>query len=117
MLQNFTNSPPRRTQEDKKWKANIQVINLKGISMGQLHITGLKLLRKVLKLGQGLNPENIDKSYIINVPWFFSGAWGIIKQALNKQILAKITVSSGNCKDELMKHLGSEELYNDFMNT
>mmetsp|Transcript_6591 Transcript_6591/g.7546 ORF Transcript_6591/g.7546 Transcript_6591/m.7546 type:complete len:278 (-) Transcript_6591:502-1335(-) len=114
-MQNYGNAEKDAT--DKEWKGNVQVVNLKGISMGQLHISGLRLLNRVLKIAQGLAPENLTKSYIINAPWYFQGAWGIIKKGLNKGIIEKVRVTSGDCKDELVSYFGSEEGYNDFMNS
>eukprot|EP00511_Aplanochytrium_stocchinoi_P009636 CAMPEP_0204868422 /NCGR_PEP_ID=MMETSP1348-20121228/26513_1 /ASSEMBLY_ACC=CAM_ASM_000700 /TAXON_ID=215587 /ORGANISM="Aplanochytrium stocchinoi, Strain GSBS06" /LENGTH=281 /DNA_ID=CAMNT_0052021341 /DNA_START=20 /DNA_END=865 /DNA_ORIENTATION=- len=115
VMQNYSNSAPRRNSNDEKWKANVEIINLQGISMAHLHISGLRLLNRILKLAQDVAPEILGKSYIINAPWFFSGAWAIIKRVLAQEIIDKVTVSSGNCKEEIVEHLGSEELYEDLI--
>lgn len=109
-MQNYMNTAPRRDPEDKAWKGSVDIINLKGISMSHLHIRGLNLLNRVLKIAQLVAPEIMDKTYIINAPWFFSAAWSIIKKVLAPEIVAKVTITSGDAKDELLKLVTPEQL-------
>uniref|UniRef100_A0A7S3PQP5 CRAL-TRIO domain-containing protein n=1 Tax=Aplanochytrium stocchinoi TaxID=215587 RepID=A0A7S3PQP5_9STRA len=117
-MQNYANTPPRKSSENSKWNGSIDVINLKGISMSHLHISGLRLLNRVLKIAQLVAPEIMDKTYIIHAPWFFSAAWAIIKNVLAPDIVAKVVITSGSAEKEILEHLGGDrEQYEDLLNS
>mmetsp|Transcript_4915 Transcript_4915/g.6016 ORF Transcript_4915/g.6016 Transcript_4915/m.6016 type:complete len:280 (+) Transcript_4915:123-962(+) len=117
-IHNYANSEPRKSSDQKRWRSSIDIIDLKGISMAHLHISGLRVLNRVLKLAQIVAPEIMDKTYIINSPWFFSAAWSVIKKVLAPQIVAKVTITSGSAEDEILEHLGGDrEAYEDLISS
>mmetsp|Transcript_15607 Transcript_15607/g.17632 ORF Transcript_15607/g.17632 Transcript_15607/m.17632 type:complete len:277 (-) Transcript_15607:369-1199(-) len=114
-LQKHSNSPSMRQTEEGKWKRQIEVFDLNGISTKQLHMKGLKILKEVLGLGQHLFPENVERTYMLNAPWFFSGAWNIVKHALDKETQKKVVISRYDCRKQLSELLGSEALFDEMM--
>mmetsp|Transcript_20459 Transcript_20459/g.24786 ORF Transcript_20459/g.24786 Transcript_20459/m.24786 type:complete len:277 (-) Transcript_20459:1050-1880(-) len=114
-LQKLSNTPPLRRPEENKWKRQVEIYDMNGISMKQLHIKGLLVLKEVLGSGQFLFPENVEKTYVINAPWYFSGAWNVIKHALDKETANKMTISRGDCRKEFIELLGDEGLVDEMM--
>lgn len=108
ILQNFGNREIK-PQDETAWAQTVEIFDLKNISLSQLHISGLRVLARVLKIGQDVFPDTLEKSYIINAPWFFAAAWKIIKLGLNARTIARVTISRGNCKTEIAKHVNSED--------
>ena len=53
----------------------MEIYDLKGVGRHQLGMSGLLVLKRILGIGQGLYPENLDRTIIINAPWFFSGTF------------------------------------------
>jgi len=102
-LQNQSNSSTfqESISGDYQWKGMIEIYDLKGIGMHSLHMPGIMMLNRVLKLGQGNYPENLRVCYIINAPWFFGGTWSIISKVLDPNTVKKINVCRGIPRDKL----------------
>jgi len=61
-------------------------------------------------IGQDRYPECMGKFYIINAPWTFSAAWGVIKPWLDEVTVAKINILGTGYKDVLLKQIDEENL-------
>ena len=75
----------------------------------QLHLPSLRILARVLKIGQDHYPENMRKTFFINAPMVFSAAWAIVSTVLDERTLAKITITSGDGGDDLRDYVGGTE--------
>lgn len=89
-----------------------EIHDFEGCSRKQFHMSGLKVLKDVLSIGQGVYPEQVQRSYLINAPWFMTFAVSVISVVLDKATKAKIVVKRNDCKDQILELLGgNEELY------
>lgn len=115
--QNYANSSPRREETDDKWRGNVEIYDFKGVNRHQLAMHGLLVLKRVLALGQGNYPENLDRTFLINVPWYFSAVWKVISIVLNKRTLEKVVISSGDSRKKITEMMGSEDVVNELFST
>jgi hypothetical protein len=85
--------------------AMVEVHDLKGLRFSQLYMPGLRMLARVLALGQAHYPENLHRCVIIHAPTIFAIAWRVIGAVLNERTRAKITVLADDgveCLTEVM---------------
>eukprot|EP00924_Labyrinthula_sp_SR-Ha-C_P003293 maker-scaffold_15-snap-gene-5.59-mRNA-1 protein AED:0.00 eAED:0.00 QI:130/1/1/1/1/1/3/61/274 len=116
-LQNFGNSRIK-AEEDKEWKGTIEIYDFKNLGRNQIDVKGLSILKNVLRLGQTMSPENLQKSYLINVPWFFKNfMWPVIKKCMNEYTVHKVFVDDGylGARQDLEKHFGDSDLLEQFL--
>ena len=69
------------------------IIDEKGLGWG--FASRLKFVKFVNGIVGERFPESVDKVYIVNAPLIFSGLFAMIKPALDKDLVAKISVTSG----------------------
>jgi hypothetical protein len=87
--QNVSN-PPHTPSRD--FRGMVQIYDLKGCSMSQLHWGGLQMISRVIKLGQEHYPENLSRAVVTHAPRFFTMVWKVISSVLHENTRAKITV-------------------------
>ncbi len=76
-LQNVAFAPGTRSAE---WAGPVEIYDLKGLSSDQLHLPGLMMLSRVLKVGASLFPDNLGLAVVINAPRIFNFAWQLIRR-------------------------------------
>ena len=103
-LQNETN-----TGDGTPWRGMVEVHNLRGVGFSHIYVPGLRMLARVLKIGQDHYPENMRKTFFINAPMVFSAALAIVSTVLDERTLAKITITSGDGGDDLRDYVGGAE--------
>ena len=92
----------------RDWKGNIEIYDMEMLSIWQIHVSGLRLLSRVLSIGQAHYPESLRKQFIINTPRLFSAAWATVSMVLSERTLAKVTISSDASVVELEELLGGK---------
>lgn len=83
------------------WRGFVEIHDVSGIGMKQLHVPGVLMLSRVLNIGKGHYPDNLRCAFIVGAPFFFSGAWSIISKVLDAQTVEKITVSAKVPRDKM----------------
>ena len=86
--------------------------------MGMFGKSTQNLLKLFTGLMQNNYPENLGKSYIVNSPLLFKGAWAIVKNFLDEKTVAKVSVHSNGQKslleaideDQLIEYLGGKNM-------
>ena len=91
------------------WHGMVEVYDLGGLSFSQLHVPGIRMLSRVLAIGQAHYPENLRKGFIINAPMIISGVWAMISPVLHANTRAKLQILRTDGREELLAILGSEE--------
>jgi len=87
------------------WKSFIEIHDLSGLGLSQLHMPGILMLTRVLKVGQGHYPENLRVAYIVNAPFLFAGAWKVISKVLDPATVEKINVSANVPRDKISQYI------------
>eukprot|EP00516_Mucochytrium_quahogii_P009828 CAMPEP_0203777144 /NCGR_PEP_ID=MMETSP0099_2-20121227/7214_1 /ASSEMBLY_ACC=CAM_ASM_000209 /TAXON_ID=96639 /ORGANISM=" , Strain NY0313808BC1" /LENGTH=493 /DNA_ID=CAMNT_0050676381 /DNA_START=366 /DNA_END=1847 /DNA_ORIENTATION=- len=117
LLQNHANSRPFQANQEPQvfigpkgyqWRKMVEIHDLSGISFSQLHLPGILMLNRVLKIGQNNYPENLECAHICNAPWFFTSAWKLISKVLDPATVARINIH-GKVPEEQLGKLMSEE--------
>ena len=91
------------------WHGMLEIHDLSGTGFGHLHIPMLRMLTRVLKIGQDHYPENLRKLWYINAPRIYSAAWAIISTAMSARTIAKVSIRSDDGGDELRREVGGAE--------
>lgn len=79
------------------------IIDEKGLGMG--FASRLKFVQFVNSVVGERFPESVDKVYIVNAPYVFAALFSLIKPALHKDLVAKISITSGVPRELLRERL------------
>ena len=79
------------------------IVDEKGLSWG--FASRLKFVKFVNGIVGERFPESVDKIYIVNAPVIFAGLFAMVKPALHKEFVAKISVTSGIPRELLRRNL------------
>lgn len=112
LLQRISNSHPFSTntgEESYKSKKMVEIYDFNHLSRKQFSMSGIKVLKDVLGLGQVVFPEQSERAYMINTPFFFSACWSIISRVLDKVTRDKTVISRYGCDKEITELLGSKD--------
>ncbi|KAF8250472.1 hypothetical protein K440DRAFT_580630 [Wilcoxina mikolae CBS 423.85] len=89
------------------------IMDLKGVGVTSIpQVYGF--LKKVSAISQNYYPERLGKLYIINAPWGFAGAFGMVKGFLDPVTVQKIHVLGGSYQSTLLEQIPAENLPKDF---
>ena len=86
----------------------VEIYDLQGLSFSQLHVGALRMLARVLKIGQDHYMESLHRCIIFNAPKVFAIAWSIISTVLNERTRAKTLILSNDGRECLQEVLGLE---------
>lgn len=87
-----------------------EIYDLQGI--GREHfacLIGLRMLPRVLSIGQKHYPENLRTALILNAPPGFESIWNMIRSVLHERTQAKIHITRGDGRQLLSLVLGIDE--------
>jgi len=87
-------------------KKLLEIHDLKGCSLAQVHVPALRVLARTLKIGQDHYMESLHRCVIINAPRVFALAWSIISSVLHERTRAKTLILSGDGVDTLVEVTG-----------
>jgi len=75
-------------------------------------VIGLRMMPRVLSIGQKHYPENLRSAIILNAPRGLDGIWNFLRQVLHERTQAKVHITGADGKDLLPEVLGtsSEEV-------
>lgn len=79
----------------------VEIYDLKGLSLSQMYIPGIRMLSRVFKLGQEHYPESLHRCIVIHAPRVFAIAWSIVSLVLHERTRAKTIILSGDGLDVL----------------
>lgn len=85
------------------------IIDLKGVPLSQFNQVR-KVLASLSHIASDYYPETMARMFIINAPTLFTAIWQIIKQMLDENTVAKISVIGSGYKEELLKIIPKENL-------
>lgn len=121
LLQRFANSPSFTSKEvifpndevnkdadslNTKYRRNIEIYDWKRVTRKQVHIQGLKIVRDVLGSGAHVFPEHVEKTFMINTPWYFTMIWAVFSVILDKESKGKGVISKTDCTKQISSLLG-----------
>ena len=87
----------------------VEVYDLSGLSFSQLHMPGLRMMARVLSIGQDHYPESLHRCVIINAPRFFSIAWSVVSMVLEERVRQKTMIISGDGRAVLREVLDFDD--------
>ena len=85
-----------------------EIYNLRGLSFSQLHMPGLRMLSRVLKIGQDHYCESLHRCVIVHAPRIFAIAWQVVSLVLDERTRQKTLILSGDGIETLEQVLGVE---------
>ncbi|KAJ3068291.1 cytosolic factor, phosphatidylinositol/phosphatidylcholine transfer protein [Podochytrium sp. JEL0797] len=85
------------------------ILDLKHVPVMQFNSVR-KVLGTVTHIAQNYYPETLGKMFIINAPVLFQGVWAVVKNMLDEQTVAKISILGANYQKELVEVIGEENL-------
>lgn len=59
------------------WRGMVEVIDLTGLTLNQVHLPSLQLLSRILKIGKEHYPENLRTAVVIAAPGFAAAGWAV----------------------------------------
>ena len=72
----------------------VNILDMRGLAVASLAGKALELTGKIAKIDQDHYPETLEACYIINPPWAFSAAFGLVTRFLNENTRKKIQARS-----------------------
>lgn len=82
---------------DGEMPACIEVYDLDGIGFKDLRcLAGLRMMLRILGIGQSHYPENLHTAIIVNIPSFASGALQMVQSALDERTQEKLQFAFGS---------------------
>jgi len=89
----------------------VTIIDMKGLGFSQIISGPVKqLLKRTVKTGSEYYPERTLKTFIVNVPTWFSMVWNIVKSFLTERSVAKISILKSNYSEELEALIPKENI-------
>ena len=67
----------------------VEIYDLRGASFSQLYLPGIRMLARVLSVGQAHYPELLGVSISVGTPRFITVAWAIVSRVLSERTRAK----------------------------
>ena len=87
----------------------VEIYDLQGLSLSQLYFPGIRMLARVLKIGQAHYPESLHRCVIIHAPKFFAIAWSLVSSVLHERTRMKTRILAGDGAATLQDVLGLDE--------
>ena len=109
MERSLTLQNEKNTDDGTPWRGMIEVHDLSGVGFSHIYVPGLRMLSRVLKIGQEHYPENMRKTVFIHAPRIFTAAWSILSTVIDANTLAKISIRADDGGDELRRAVGGAE--------
>jgi len=85
------------------------IMDFKGVPLSQFNS-----VRKVIQLLTAISsnnyPETLGRMFFINTPTLFTAVWSVIKNFLDENTVAKITILGSNYSKQLLEHVDAENL-------
>lgn len=92
------------------------IMDLKGISVTSISSV-YTYVTQASVISQNYYPERLGKLYLINAPWGFETAFGVIKVMLDPVTASKIRILGKGYATELLKQVPAENLPKEFGGT
>lgn len=89
---------------------SFSLLNIDGFTMGKLKEKSREFVKIATSIGQDNYPEIMGKTFIINAPFVFKGAWAIVKGFLDEKTRKKITILGSSYQKELFEHVDPENV-------
>jgi len=89
----------------------IEIFDMKGVGLAHLRcVVGIKMLARVLGVGQAFYPENMDRAFVLNAPRFAEIGFRIVTNALHENTRKKIVITHEDNHPDLQMLIGQHEL-------
>ena len=87
----------------------VTVYDLSRITLSSLVGSATEPVKQIIRLYAVHYPERVDKVFLVNAPYFFTGLWASIKMFLDPAVVSRISISS-NGRAELFDYIGQENV-------
>eukprot|EP01037_Dinobryon_pediforme_P019519 gene19519-19950_t len=77
--------------------------DFEGLGLHHVSGDGQAVLKLILDIAVANYPEQQYRCHLINLPWFFSSVWFVLRNMFDKRMLQKLTMSGG--RQEYLKKL------------
>jgi len=78
--------------------------------MGKLKEKSREFVKIAIKIGQDNYPEVMFKTFIVNAPLLFKGAWAVIQPFIDEKTRAKISILGSKFHKDLFKHVDPDNV-------
>lgn len=85
------------------------VFDLKGL-VYSLDTNALSTFRACLKIDEAYYPERLDHFFMINVPWYFTALWAIVKPWIDPVTAEKFVLLGSDYLDTLKKYIDESQI-------
>ena len=92
------------------------IMDMKGMSFWP-RAGGVAVFKRILMIDSKYYPETLNKHFIINAPWVFTGVWSMIRPWLDPVTAAKISVMGKNYLPSLLEHIDASQIPIEFGGT
>jgi len=87
----------------------VTVYDLSRITLSSLVGSATEPVKQIIRLYAVHYPERVDKVFLVNAPYFFTGIWASIKMFLDPAVVSRISIST-NGRAELFDYIGQENV-------
>lgn len=74
------------------------------------HVSHVRVIKAVAKIGTSYYPEVMRKVTIVNVPWAFTAVWNLVAPLLPEQTRKKVSILGKNYLPTLLEDIDASEL-------
>ena len=89
----------------KKIEQSFSLLNVDGFTMGKLKEKSREFIKIAISIGSDNYPEIMYKTYIVNAPFLFKGAWAIIKPFIDEKTRKKISIIGTSYTKDLFTYV------------
>ena len=82
---------------------NVNIIDLTGFTFGKFDSKVKEVLGEVSRLGNNFFPEQMNKTFIINVPMVFNMVWKVVSLFIDEGTRVKIEFLGSRYSETLLK--------------
>jgi len=87
----------------------VTVYDLSRMTLLSLMGSAAEPVKQIIKLYAVHYPERVDKIFLVNAPYFFTGVWNSIKPFLDPAVVSRISIST-NGRRELLDYIGADRV-------
>jgi hypothetical protein len=87
----------------------VTVYDLSRLTLASLVGSATEPVKQIIRLYAVHYPERVDKVFLVNAPYFFTGVWASVKMFLDPAVVSKISIST-NSRTELFDYVGQENV-------
>lgn len=87
----------------------VTIYDLSHFTLSSLLGSATEPVREIIRIYAAHYPERVDKVFLVNAPYFFTGIWASLRPFLDPRVVDLIHISTHGRK-ELLDHVGAENV-------